>query len=48
LYNGKSDNSRDWSECDFILLNGPLKIYEFIDKKEEKYGVIVKSIHSGK
>lgn len=30
------------------MLNGPLKVYEFIDKIEEKYGVIIKSIHSGK
>jgi hypothetical protein len=48
LYNGKSDISRDWSEWDFILLNGPIKVYESIDKIEEKYGVIIKSIHSGK
>ena len=48
LHNEKNDYPKDWSEWDCIILNGPLKVYEFIDKIEEKYEVIIKSIHSGK
>ena len=48
LHNEKNDIPKNWSVWDFILLNGPLKVYEFIDKIQEKYEVKVKSIHSGK
>ena len=48
LHNNILDIPKNWTEWDFIILNGPLKISEFIKEIEEKYKVIVKSIHSGK
>jgi len=48
LHNEKNDIPKDWTEWDSIILNGPLTISEFISNIEEKYKVIIKSIHSEK
>lgn len=48
LHNKKNDIPKGWSVWDYIILYGPLTISEFIYKIEEKYEVIIKSIHSRK
>lgn len=48
LHNDKNDVPKNWTVWDSIILNGPLKISEFIDEIEKKYKVIIKSIYSGK
>ena len=48
LHNKENDIPKDWTEWDSIILNGTLKISEFINKIEQKYEVKIKSIYSGK
>lgn len=47
-HNKENDIPKGWTEWDSIIINGPLKISEFIDKIEKQYEVKIKSIHSGK
>lgn len=48
LHNKNNDIPKDWTFWDSIIINGPLKISEFINEIEIKYKIIVMSIHSGK
>ena len=48
LHNEINDIPTNWTLWDSIIVNGPLKISEFIKEIEEKYEVKIKSIHSGK
>ena len=48
LHNEIIDIPKDWSVWDSIIFNGPLKVSELINKIEEKYNVLIKSIYSGK
>ena len=47
LHSEKNDIPKGWSNWDFIILKGPLKIRDFINELENKYKIKINSIHSG-
>ena len=47
LHSEKSDIPKGWSNWDFIILKGPLKIRDFINELENIYKIKINSIHSG-
>ena len=48
LHENETDIPKGWSVWDLIYIKGPLKIFEFISKIKEDYGVNVENIISGK
>ena len=48
LHENETDIPKGWSVWDLIHIKGPLKIFEFISKIKEEYGVNVENIISGK
>jgi len=48
LHNKNNDIPKDWTVWDSIIINRPLKIFEFINEIEKKYNIEIISILSGK
>ena len=48
LHNKCNDVPKDWTAWDSIIINGPLKISEFMNEIEKKYNIEIISIISGK